>query len=108
MVAFVLLGAAHGSGSFSYADAAIAPHKYNLFRWEVDNFPDKWVRKFQDLLPWNSVDSREVRIVYAQEFFDLIAEIRELERGPKSVGSNQRISELRQHRMDLEDRKSVV
>lgn len=102
MVAFVLLGAAHGSGSFSHVDAAIAPHKYNLFRWEVDNFPDKWVRKFQDLLPWNSVDSREVRIVYAQEFFDLIAEIRELERGPKSVGNNQRISELRQHRMDLQ------
>jgi len=102
MVAFVLLGAVQGSDSFSHADAAIAPHKYNLFRWEVDNFPDKWVRKFQDILPWNSVDSRKVRIDHAKEFFDLIAEIRELERRPKSVGSNLRISELRQRRMKLQ------
>ncbi len=102
VIAFVLLGAVQGSDSFSHTDAAIAPHKYSLFRWEVDNFLDKWVRKFDDILPWNSAPSREVRIAQAQEFFDQIEEIRELERGPESTESTRRIDELRRLRKDMQ------
>jgi len=102
VIAFVLIGAVQGRDSFSRTDAAIAPHKYSLFRWEVDNFTDKWVRKFQDLLPWNAEASREIRIEQAQEFFDLIAEINELERRPESAESNRRISELQKRRIDMQ------
>jgi hypothetical protein len=102
VIAFVLIGAVQGRDSFSRTDAAIAAHKYSLFRWEVDNFTDKWVRKFQDLLPWNAEASREIRIERAQEFFDLIAEIKELERRPESAESNRRISELQKRRIDMQ------
>ena len=102
VIAFVLIGAVQGSDSFSPTDAAIAPHKYSLLRWEVDNFTDKWVRKFQDLLPWNAEASREIRIERAQEFFDLSAEINEAERRPESAESNRRISELQKRRIDMQ------
>ena len=102
VIAFVLLGAVHGSDSLSHTDAAIAPHRYSLFRWEVSNVFDKWVNKLQDILPWNSEPSREVRIAQAQEFFSVIAEIRELELGPESVGSTERIEELLQRRKAMQ------
>ena len=102
VIALVLIGVVQGRDSFSPTDAAIAPHKYSLLRWEVDNFTDKWVRKFQDLLPWNAEASREIRIERAQEFFDLIAEINEVERRPESAESNRRISELQKRRIDMQ------
>lgn len=102
VVAFVLLGAVQGSDSMSNTDAVIAHHKYSLFHWEVNNFFDKWVRKFEDILPWNSEPSRDVRVAQVREFFDLIAEIRELERGPESFEATQRIDDLRQRREDMQ------
>ena len=102
VVALVLLGTVQGSDSFSHADVAVAPYKYSLLRWEVSNFLDKWVNKFHNVLPWNSEPSREARIVQAQEFFDLIAEIRELERGTMDEEAAGRIEELRQWRDDLQ------
>ncbi|MCI0802493.1 MAG: hypothetical protein J4N85_10970, partial [Chloroflexi bacterium] len=79
IVSLVLLGTIQGSDSSSSSDVAVAPHKYNLLRWELDHFSDKWVNKFQDILPWNSEPSREARIAQAQEFFDLRGQIRGLE-----------------------------
>lgn len=102
VIAFVLLGAVQGSDSFSHTDAAIAPHKYNLFRWEVDNFLDKWVNKFQDRLPWNSEPPREERIAQAQKFFDLVGELRGLERGPVDETAVGRIEGLRRLRDDMQ------
>ena len=46
--------------------------------------------------------SGEIRIERAQEFFDLIAEIKELERRPESAESNRRISELQKRRIDMQ------
>lgn len=80
VVSLVLLGAVQGSDNPGPSDVAIGPHKYNLFRWGVDHFLDKWVNKFQDILPWNSEPPRERRIAQAQEFFDLRSQIRDLER----------------------------
>ncbi len=79
VASLVLLGAVQGSDSPSASEVAVSPHKYDLLRWEVDHFMDKWVNKFQDILPWNSEPPREERIAQAQEFFDLGAKIRSLE-----------------------------
>lgn len=102
VVASVLLGAAQGSDSYSNADVAVAPYKYSLLRWEVSNFLDKWVNKFQNVLPWNSEPSREALIDQAREFFDLIAEIRELERGSMDEETTRRLEGLRQRREDIQ------
>ena len=106
IASLVLLGAANGSDNFSASDVAVAPHKYSLFRWEVDHFTDKWVNKFQDILPWNSEPPREERIAQAQEFFDLGAQIRELERELPAVSDStsltQRIEEMRQRRREIQ------
>ena len=101
VVTVVLLGAVQGSDSPSPSDVAVSPYKYSLFRWEVDHFLDKWVNKLQEILPWNSEPSREARIAQAQEFFDLTAEIRELERGSADENAA-RIEELRQRRSDMQ------
>ncbi|PKB74672.1 MAG: hypothetical protein BZY72_00670 [SAR202 cluster bacterium Io17-Chloro-G8] len=101
VVTLVLLGAVQGSDSPSPSDVAVSPHKYSLFRWEVDHFLDKWVNKLQEILPWNSEPSREASIAQAQEFFGLIAEIRELER--ESADDNAaRIEVLRLRRSDMQ------
>ncbi|MCH8297011.1 MAG: hypothetical protein IH873_03000 [Chloroflexi bacterium] len=109
VVTLVLVGAVQGSDSFSASEVAVAPHKYSLLRWEVDHFMDKWVHKFQDILPWNSEPSREDRIAQAQEFFDLGAQIRELEQDLAAEGDApgianivERIEILRQRRSDIQ------
>ena len=103
VVSLVLLGAVQGSDSLSASDAAIGPHKYNLLRWELDHVLDKWVNKFQDILPWNSEPSREASIAQAQEFFDLRVQIRELER-ESAAGNAAQIEELRQRTEDMQPR----
>ena len=106
VVTLVLLGAANGSDSPSASEAAVAPHKYSLLRWEVDHFTDKWVHKLQDILPWNSEPPREERLAQAQEFFDLGAEIRELERElpaeSDAAALTQRIEKMRQRRREMQ------
>ena len=106
VVALVLLGAAHGRDSLSTSEVAVGPHKYSLIRWEVDHFMDKWVNKFQDILPWNSEPPREERIAQAQEFFDLGEQIRELERElaaqRDSAAIPGRIEETRQRRREMQ------
>ncbi|MCH9017215.1 MAG: hypothetical protein IIB89_05575 [Chloroflexi bacterium] len=110
VVTLVLLGTVQGSDSPSPSDVAVAPHKYNLLRWELDHFLDKWVYKLQDILPWNSEPPREARIAQAQEFFDLRGQIRELER-ELAVGSGsaealsdiaERIEGLQRQRRDMQ------
>ncbi len=101
VVSLVLLGAVQGSDSLSASDTAIGPHKYSLLRWEVDHFLDKWVNKFQEVLPWNSELSREARIAQAEEFFELRAQIRELER-ESAAGNAAQIEELRQRTKDMQ------
>ena len=102
----VLLGAVQGSDSLSASEVAVAPHKYSLVRWEIDHFTDKWVHKLQDILPWNSELSREDRIAQAQEFFDLGAQVRELERDLPAAGDAANIMDqielLRQRRSDIQ------
>ncbi|MCI0811761.1 MAG: hypothetical protein J4O10_09450, partial [Chloroflexi bacterium] len=110
IVSLVLLGTIQGSDSPSSSDVAVAPHKYNLLRWELDHFSDKWVNKLQDILPWNSEPPREARIAQAQEFFDLRGQIRELER-ELAVGTGsaealsdiaERIEGLQRQRRDMQ------
>ena len=106
IAALVLLGAANASDTPSASDIALGPHKYSLVRWELANFSDKWVNKFQDILPWNSQPPREERIARAQEFFDLGRQIRELEReladdgDPESI--TMQIEESQQRRLDMQ------
>ncbi|MDA1129211.1 MAG: hypothetical protein O2913_11020 [Chloroflexi bacterium] len=106
IASLVLLGAANASDSPSVSDVAVAPHKYSLFRWEVENFSDKWVNKFQDILPWNSEPSRAERVAQAQEFFDLGEQIRKLERELRSEGDaaaiTRQIEEARSLRRDIQ------
>ncbi|SVC93405.1 uncharacterized protein METZ01_LOCUS346259, partial [marine metagenome] len=101
IVSLVLMGAVQGSDSLSATDVAVGPHKYSLLRWEVDHFLDKWVNKFQEVLPWNSEPSREARIALAQEFFDLRAQIRELKR-ESAAGNSAQIEELGQRIEDMQ------
>ncbi|MCH7737182.1 MAG: OmpH family outer membrane protein [Chloroflexi bacterium] len=101
IASLVLLGAVQGSDSPSPSEVALSPHKYSLFRWEVDHLSDKWVNKFLEILPWNSEPSRLARIAQAQEFFDLIAEIKELERDSGDDNAA-RIEELQQRRSEMQ------
>ena len=79
LTALLLWGAA-GDYRPSAFDLAVAPYRYDLARWEVSNFLDKWTRKLGDVLPWNSEPSREQRVAQAQEYFALGEEIAGLER----------------------------
>jgi len=108
IVILVLLGAVNGGDSLSASDAAVAPHKYNLVRWEIDHFMDKWVNKFQDILPWNSEPSREERIAQAQEFFDLRTQIRELEQGLPADADDLKIAEITEQIGRLRQRRREI
>ena len=101
LVTLVLIGAVQGSDSPSPRDVAIGPHKYSLLSWEVEHFFEKWAHKLQDILPWNSEPSRDVRIARAQEFFDLRIQIRDLERESWSDNAEQ-IRLLEQRRSDMQ------
>jgi len=106
VVTLVLLGAVQSGDSPSASDVAIAPHKYSLLRWEVDHIADKWVNKFQDILPWNSEPTRDERIAQAQEFFSLGVQIKDLEREILTAGdfaaTTERIGELEQRRREMQ------
>ena len=108
IVILVLLGAVNGGDSLSASDAAVAPHKYNLVRWEIDHFMDKWVNKFQDILPWNSEPSREERIAQAQEFFDLRTQIRELEQGLPADADDLKVAEITEQIGRLRQRRREI
>ena len=86
VLAFVVLAAGHGEFRPSDLDLAVAPHKFNLVRWELSHFLDKWVHKLGDILPWTSEPAQADRIAQAQEFFALGTRLRELERRPASGG----------------------
>ncbi|MBC8281209.1 MAG: hypothetical protein H8E48_10520 [Chloroflexi bacterium] len=101
VIALVLLGAVQGSDNPSPRDVAVGPHKYSLLRWELEHFSDKWIHKFNDILPWNSEPSREIRIAQAQEFFDLRAQITDLERDSEVENAAQ-IRLLKQRRRDMQ------
>ncbi|MDA0264167.1 MAG: hypothetical protein O3A93_10355 [Chloroflexi bacterium] len=103
VVTLVLLGAVNAGDRPSASDVAVAPYRYSLLRWEMENLSDKWVNKFQDILPWNSEPARERRIAQAQEYFDLGARIRDLERanGAQDDASRQ-VEELRLRRSEMQ------
>ena len=52
-VCLVLLVLAVGNGDSrpSTLDLTVDPYRYNLVRWEVSHFLDKWVHKLADLMP---------------------------------------------------------
>ena len=97
----VLLGAVQGRDNPSPSDIAVDLHKYSLVRWELEHFSDKWIHKFNDILPWNSEPPREVRIAQAQEFFELKVQLRNLGRDTDSDRSEQ-ISALEQRRWAMQ------
>ena len=79
-LALLVLASGYGDYRPSSLDLAVAPYKYNLFRWEMSHLLDKWVHKLGDLLPWTSEPAREDRIAQAEEFFALGERVRDLER----------------------------
>ena len=97
----VLLGAVQGRDNPSPSDIAVDPHKYSLVSWELEHFSDKWIHKFNDILPWNSEPPREVRIAQAQEFFELKAQLRNLGSDTESDRSEQ-INALEQRRWAMQ------
>ena len=101
VIALVMLGAVQGGDNPSPSAVAVGPHKYSLLRWELANFSDKWIHKFNDILPWNSEPSREVRISQAQEFFDLKTQIRDL-KGKSESDNSELIAELEKQRRDMQ------
>lgn len=64
----------------SLVDLAVTPYQYDLVRWELAHFPDKWVYKLVEILTWNSGSTHQERIARVQEFFALGGELRALER----------------------------
>ena len=79
-LALLVLAAGRGDFRPSTLDLTVNPYKYNLVRWEVSHFMDKWVHKLADLMPWTSEPSRQERINQAKTFFDLGQRQEELER----------------------------
>lgn len=96
LVFLILVVLAAGRGDFrpSNLDLTVAPYKYDLVRWEVSHFLDKWVHKLADLMPWTNEPSREERISQAIEFFDLGQRMRELEQQLLLSGSDSEDSDL--------------
>ena len=110
LVTVLLLGGAAGDYRPTALDLAVAPYRYDLVRWEVSNFLDKWTRKLGDVLPWNSEPPRERRIERAQEYFALGEEMAGLERQfvANSVSDSEtpelrtRIDELTERRQSMQ------
>ena len=55
----------------STIDLAVASHRYSILTWELDNLPDKWLRKLGNLWPGRAGLPREERFAQAREFFAL-------------------------------------
>ena len=80
ILALLLLSAGGGDFRPSTLDLTVNPYRYDLARWEVSHFLDKWVHKLADLMPWTAEPSRQERIDQAQAFFALGQRQREIER----------------------------
>ena len=56
-------------------DLAVSPYRYSLLNWELSHFPEKWLRKAGELLPWRSQELRGPRNALARHYFDLGREL---------------------------------
>ena len=74
-----VLAAGHGDYRPTPLDLAVLPYQYSLLNWELSHFPDKWLRKAGELLPWREGETPERRNTLAQDFFSLGRELNELE-----------------------------
>ena len=91
-VAILVLAAGSGDHRPTSFDLTVAPHKYNLIRWEVTHFLDKWANKISDLMPWTDEPPREERLARAKEFFDLGTSLTELRRQDQGQGESLAVS----------------
>ncbi len=52
LITLLVLAAGYGDFRPSNVDLTISSYKYNLLRWELSHFMEKWVRQAWNLLPW--------------------------------------------------------
>lgn len=94
-LALAVLAAGQGDFRPTAFELLVAPHRYSLATWELSNFPDKWLRKLAELMPWTSEVSREERVRDVAEYFRLGERLVHLEErlriaqaGPPGPGDN--------------------
>ncbi len=77
------------------AQRAASPYMYDLFQWEVANFPDKWLHRLSSALPWAGLSEEEKR-ERVQTYFGLAEDVRRLEgeigRAAAATGAEARAS----------------
>ena len=70
---FVVLIVGKGGFAFSQIEIMSNDYKWSLVEWEGQNFPDKWVHKLKQFMPWYNINfSNENNI---EKFFDVSVEI---------------------------------
>ncbi len=78
-LALAVLAAGQGDFRPTAFELLVGSNRYSLATWEVSQFPDKWLHKLSDLMPWTSEGSREERVQQALEYFRLGDRLGELQ-----------------------------
>ena len=88
---FLLFLASAGEFTPTNVELAVAPHRYSIVDWELSHLPDKWLRKLEGWLGGiasGSPQNREESSHEAQDFFQLAAELRSVERKLRFPGTD--------------------
>ncbi len=95
------------------AQRAASPYIYDLFQWEVANFPDKWLHRLSSALPWAGLSEEEKR-ERVQTYFGLAEDVRRLEGeiGRAAAGTNAEsrssLSRLEVELADFKARRAAI
>jgi hypothetical protein len=79
-------------------DAVANRHAYDVLGWEVRHFPQKWLHKLDTLLDTGRTDAEEDTLL--SRYFELAADIRELERDGADAES---LSDAKRERKAIEN-----
>lgn len=78
VLAVLLLTVGQDAVHFSPAERASAPYRYDLIRWEFNNFLSKWLHRVSSALPWRDGSDRSP-LELVRDYFDLGVEMARLE-----------------------------
>ena len=79
LASLVLLSVSRDALRFNVAEQASEAYRFDIVRYQLTNFFDKWVHRLVDALPWHSLSKEERRLQIA-EYFELGEEVSRLRR----------------------------
>lgn len=114
-LALLVLITAGSDRKASTFELAISRYQYDLLRWEVAHFMDKWLHQLTRFPPWTSEPSRQQKIALVEEFFSLGREMQDLERQllfpttvPEGQLSEAKVVPLREHLNRVRERRRDI